>query len=94
MKTSLSILAAALASIVPSIHAFAGAGMNKNAANMNSNTVDTGISRRESFANIASVVGGIAGIGIVSLPNAANAMPTDETPRIITKMGGLLVSLD
>lgn len=68
--------------------------MNKNAANMNSNTVDTGISRRESFANIASVVGGIAGIGIVSLPNAANAMPTDETPRIITKMGGLLVSLD
>lgn len=80
MKTSLSIIASL--SIAPCVHAFAGINAKNN--------VETGISRRESFANIASVVGGIA--GVTSLPNVANAMPSDETARIISRMGGLLVS--
>jgi len=78
MKTSLSIIASI--SIAPCVHAFAGINAKNN--------VETGISRRESFANIASVVGGIA--GVTSLPNVANAMPSDETARIISRMGGLL----
>jgi len=43
------------------------------------------ISRRETFANVAAIVG-----GVVSFPSLAGAMPTDETPRIVTRMGGLL----
>lgn len=78
MKASLSIIAAL--SIVQSSNAFAGTNSKNN--------VD--ISRRESFANVASIVGGIA--GIATLPNTAFAMPTDETPRNINRMGGLLVS--
>ena len=78
MKASLTIIAAL--SVVQSSNAFAGTNSKNN--------VD--ISRRESFANVASIVGGIA--GIATLPNTAFAMPTDETPRVISRMGGLLVS--
>ena len=80
MKLSLSIIAAI--SCVQSTNAFAGV---KN----QSKNVD--ISRRESFANVAALVGGIAGVATI-FPNVVSAEPTDETARIITKMGGLLVS--
>lgn len=78
MKLSLSIIAAI--SCVQSTNAFAGV---KN----QSKNVD--ISRRESFANVAALVGGIAGVATI-FPNVVSAEPTDETARIITKMGGLL----
>ena len=49
------------------------------------------VSRRESFAKVASVIGGtIAASGLVMNPSAASATVTDETPIITTRMGGLL----
>ena len=51
------------------------------------------VSRRESFAKVASMIGGVsAGIVATSFPNAAFAAPSEETERITTRMGGLLVS--
>lgn len=47
------------------------------------------ISRRESLMKSVGVIGGIA----TSFPFIANAEPTEETPRIVTRMGGLLVSI-
>jgi len=78
MKTSLSIIAAL--TLVPAVNAF---GTSQQPMN-----VDSSISRRDSFAGLASIVGGVA--GITALPNMAGAMPDDETPRIISRMGGLL----
>lgn len=77
MKFSLSFLTLLLAS--ESVNGFAG--MNKQ-----SNKVD--VSRRESFANVAAIVGGVA--GIVASPSIASAYPTDETPRVTSRLGGLL----
>ena len=79
MKTSLSVIAAL--ALVPAVNAF---GTSQQPMNADS------ISRRDSFAGLASIVGGVA--GITALPNMAGAMPDDETPRIISRMGGLLVS--
>jgi hypothetical protein len=45
------------------------------------------ISRRETFANVAAIVGAAA-----AFPSLASAQPTEETPRIVTRMGGNLVS--
>lgn len=50
------------------------------------------VSRRESFAKVASIIGG-AGLVASSMPNAAIAYPSEETPKVISRMGGLLVSL-
>ena len=46
------------------------------------------ISRRESLMKSIGVIGGVAS----SFPFIANAEPSEETPRIVTRMGGLLVS--
>lgn len=78
MKLCLTTLA--VLALAPSANAFAGMSSKSN--------VD--VSRRESFANVAAVVGGIA--GFVAMPNVATAMPDEETAKIITRMGGLLVS--
>ena len=51
----------------------------------------TDISRRDSFVRAASIFGGIPGVITLS-PLITNAIATDETPRIINRMGGLLVS--
>jgi photosystem II oxygen-evolving enhancer protein 2 len=49
------------------------------------------VSRRESFAKAASVIGGtIAAGGLVMNPSAASAVVTDETPIVTTRQGGLL----
>ena len=50
------------------------------------------VSRRESFAKAASVIGGTiaASSGLVMNPSAASATVTDETPIVTTRMGGLL----
>lgn len=51
-----------------------------------------GLSRRQTFAQTANVAGSIA--TAVAFPNlGANAEVTEETPRVVTRMGGLLVSL-
>ena len=47
------------------------------------------VSRRESFARVVSTFGGIAGIA-ASAVLPANALPSEETPRTTTRMGGLL----
>jgi len=49
----------------------------------------TDISRRDSFVRAASIFGGIPGVITLS-PLITNAIATDETPRIINRMGGLL----
>ena len=49
-----------------------------------------GVSRRESFARVASTFGGIAGIAASAGVLPANALPSEETPRVTTRMGGLL----
>jgi hypothetical protein len=78
MKLSLTTTLALLV-LAPSANAFAGMSSTSNAD----------VSRRESFANVAAIVGGIAGL---ALPKVASAMPDEETPRVIARMGGLLVS--
>jgi len=78
MKLCLTTLA--VLALAPSANAFAGMSSKAN--------VD--VSRRESFANVAAIVGGIA--GIVTMPNIAAAMPDEETAKITSRMGGLLVS--
>uniref|UniRef100_A0A7S2MZD3 PsbP C-terminal domain-containing protein n=1 Tax=Helicotheca tamesis TaxID=374047 RepID=A0A7S2MZD3_9STRA len=47
------------------------------------------ISRRESFARTAAVVGGVIG-GISAASSPALAVVSEETPRVTTRMGGLL----
>jgi len=76
MKLSLTTLA--LIALLPSVQAFSGPSSKSNAD----------VSRRESFATVAAIVGGIA--GGLALPNVAFAMPDEETPRVIARMGGLL----
>lgn len=50
------------------------------------------VSRRESFSKTASLFGGvIAGSGaLVGAPASSIAVVNDETPRVTTRMGGLL----
>eukprot|EP01082_Thalassiosira_pseudonana_P011309 g10703.t1.1.5e17418b g10703 g10703.t1 contig4:2377477-2378143(-) len=52
---------------------------------------DGAISRRDSLAKTASLIGGaVATSAGVSLASPAWAEVTDETPRVSTRMGGLL----
>lgn len=54
---------------------------------------DSSISRREAFATTAStLIGGSVAGSLIGVPYAG-AVVTDETPKVITRMGGLLVSL-
>ena len=52
---------------------------------------DSSISRREAFATTASTLIGGSAAGLIGVP-CAGAVVTDETPKVITRMGGLLVS--
>lgn len=78
------------------VNAFAGLNSSHNkvqsAQSMTKKNVDPDyaveVSRRQSFANTAALIGGFTMTGF--LPSLANAEPTDETPRIVTRMGGLL----
>ena len=47
------------------------------------------LSRRQAIQ--AAVGGVVTAVAPIVLP--ANAMPTEETPRIVTRMGGLLVRI-
>lgn len=49
----------------------------------------TELSRRQVFVKTANVVGGVA--STVALPSLATAEVSEETPRLVTRMGGLLV---
>lgn len=52
----------------------------------------TQVSRRDAFTNGASgILGSMIGLSTV-LPNVAVAYPAEETPRVVNRMGGLLVS--
>jgi hypothetical protein len=52
----------------------------------------TQVSRRDAFTNAASgMLGTMFGLSTV-FPNAAVAYPAEETPRVVNRMGGLLVS--
>lgn len=46
------------------------------------------VSRRESFSKAASLIGGAA--ALVGAPASSLAVVTDETPKVTTRMGGLL----
>ena len=50
------------------------------------------LNRRQS---LQALVGGVASAAVVAptvvVPEIANALPSDETPRVVTRMGGLLV---
>ena len=50
----------------------------------------TQLSRREAFAKAVGTVAGSV-VTTIALPQLANAEITDETPRVTTRMGGLLV---
>lgn len=79
MKFFLPILT--LAATVSTANAFAGI----SSPSPSSSEATNAISRRETFAKTAALVG-----GVISFPSLSNAMPTDETPRTVTRMGGLL----
>ena len=79
MKFSYSLLS--IFSLSAGVEAFSGPTQNSRPE----------VSRRESLAKVASIVGGVAGL-TTSLPNNVNAYPSEETSRIVTRMGGLLVS--
>ena len=82
MKLNLPIIS--ILSLATGINGFAG---------MNQNSHDSSVSRRESFAKVATIVGGVSAGLVTSFPGVSNAYPSDETPRTTTRMGGLLVSL-
>lgn len=52
---------------------------------------DATVSRREVFAKASALIGGTIAAG-ASVPSAW-AVVTDETPRVTSRMGGLLVGL-
>lgn len=53
----------------------------------------TQVSRRDALTNAASgMLGTVVGLSTV-LPKPAVAYPAEETPRVVNRMGGLLVSL-
>ena len=52
---------------------------------------DVSVTRRDAFAKTAStLIGGTVAGGLVGVPSAG-AVVTDETPKVISRMGGLLV---
>lgn len=79
MKLNLSIIS--ILSLVNGINGFAG---------MSQNSHDSSVSRRESFAKVATIIGGVSAGLATSFPGAANATPGEETARITTRMGGNL----
>jgi hypothetical protein len=79
-------LALLVAAAISSASAFGGVAQPSSASKS-----DGSISRRESLAKTAAAFVGVVG-GISMNPLVALAEPTDETPRIVTRMGGLLVS--
>lgn len=50
------------------------------------------VSRRDSFSQTASLIGGVgvASILVAGTPRPSLAVVTEETPKITTRMGGLL----
>jgi len=55
---------------------------------------DSLISRRDAFAKTAAaLIGGTTAATIAGVPSSALAIVTDETPRVTSRMGGLLVGL-
>jgi hypothetical protein len=53
---------------------------------------DASVSRREAFAKTATtLIGGSIAGSLVGVPSSAVAIVTDETPKVISRMGGLLV---
>lgn len=90
MKIQLISLAI-LAFSFPFSHAFAG----MNSPSTTTTTTQTAaadmatISRRQSLANVATSI--LTGIATVSLnPTISTAIPTEETPRVVSRLGGLL----
>ncbi|KAL7510624.1 hypothetical protein ACHAXN_007483 [Cyclotella atomus] len=52
---------------------------------------DASVSRREAFAKTAmTLIGGSIAGSLVGVPSSAVAIVTDETPKVISRMGGLL----
>jgi len=81
----------------PSTHAFSGVTppptIPTTATNPIDPTTSTTATRRQTVANVASFFGNVAASVFVLpqlKPDMANAMPSDETARITSRMGGLL----
>jgi photosystem II oxygen-evolving enhancer protein 2 len=73
-----------------SLLAIYGAAQVQGFAGMSPQNTGADVSRRESFAKVATLFGGVVGVATSAMPLVANAEPTDETPRTVTRMGGLL----
>lgn len=55
---------------------------------------DSLVSRRDALVKTAAaLIGGTTAGTIVGVPSSALAIVTDETPRVTSRMGGLLVGL-
>ena len=70
--------------LIPSLFLLAVASVQET------NAFSAELSRRDAVVKtLNTVAGGVA--ATVAVPNLANAVPEDETARVTTRMGGLLV---
>lgn len=59
------------------------------------NSSSSNISRREAWNKvISSSAAVVLSTGAIVLPKIAYALPSEESPRVVNRMGGLLVSLE
>jgi photosystem II oxygen-evolving enhancer protein 2 len=89
MKFSIISLATFAAVFLPFSHAFAGMNSPTTSTTTATNTSPkTEISRRQSCTNVATILSGIAALTLH--PTTSTAIPVDETPRVVSRLGGLL----
>lgn len=95
--SSLTTLIFLVSSNAPSIHAFSGVTPPPSTPTTAADPIEPAASitatRRQTFSNVASFFGNVAASMLVVpqlKPEMALAMPSDETPRVTTRMGGLL----
>lgn len=72
-----------LSSQLLSVHGFAGFQQNDQRNNHS-------LSRRESLEKVVSIITATTTTTSLLLPNVALAYPSDETPRVTSRLGGLL----
>jgi len=85
-----------VSALTPSTHAFSGVTpptIPTTVTDPIDQATPITATRRQTFANVASFFGNVAAsVAAIPqlMPDMANAFPSDETPRITTRMGGLL----
>jgi hypothetical protein len=75
------------------LSAFTVAALMPFSASAFSVSNDASVSRREAFAKTATtLIGGTVASSLIGVPSPARAEVADETPKVTSRMGGLLVS--